>query len=398
VTGSRGADLVYLPRPMPTRKLKTALVHDWLVTVRGAERVLEVLAELLPDADLFCLVHEKGSLTPALEARRITPSFLQSFPFSTTKHRWYLPLMPTAIESLDLSSYDLIVSSSYCVAKGVITRPDARHVSYCHTPMRYVWEQYGEYFGPDRASPIVRAVAAAVTPWLRSWDVSSARRVDRYVANSAHVGRRIEKRYGLPHEVVFPPVECAKFEVPGDAGQGDYYVMLTALAPYKRVDLAIEAFERMGKRLLIGGGGQDEGKLRRAVKPGGPVELVGHVPREKMSAFLGRAKAFIFPGEEDFGIAPVEAMACGTPVIAFGRGGARESVRGLGEDGVDVPTGLFFGEQTVDSLIEAVTRFEQESAVFSRQAIRAHALTFDRPVFEQRMRAILDEERARLGG
>lgn len=378
----------------PHRPPRVALVHDWLVTMRGAERVLEVFAELLPDAEIFTLVHRKGSLSPALEAKRIHTSFLQRLPFGRTKYRHYLPLMPAAIEGLDLSPFDVVLSSSYCVAKGVVTRPDARHVSYCHTPMRYVWEQQAEYFGPGRASPLVRAVATLATSYLRSWDEASARRVDRYVANSAHVAARIRKRYGADAEVLHPPVDCARFTLPDRPGDGGYYVMLTAFAPYKRVDLAIEAFERMGKRLLIGGGGQDEGRLRRRVRPGGPVELVGAVPTERLAAFLGGAKAFVFPGEEDFGIAPVEAQACGVPVIAYGRGGALETVAGLDESSTRAPTGVFFHEQTADALIDAVERFERRGGAFDPRAIRQHALGFDRPRFVEAMRAILAEEGA----
>jgi glycosyltransferase involved in cell wall biosynthesis len=376
----------------PRSRPRVALVHDWLVCVRGAERVLEVFAELLPDADLFTLVHKKGSLTPALEARRIHTSFLQRMPLGVSHYRHYLPLMPAAIESHDLSGYDFVLSSSYCVSKGVITRPDARHVSYCHTPIRYAWEQQHEYFGPGRAGPLVRAVAALATSYLRTWDEASARRVDRYVANSRHVAARVLKRYGAASEVIYPPVDCGRFRVPADPGGGGYYVMLGAFAPYKRVDLAIEAFERMGRRLLIGGGGQEAEKLRRRVRPGGPVELVGHVPDERLPEFLGRARAFVFPGEEDFGIAPVEAQACGVPILALGRGGALESVVGLDDPRGAAPTGVFFEEQSADALIEAVEFFERRSAAFDPRAIRQHALRFDRPRFVAEIRALLAEE------
>lgn len=378
---------------------RVALVHDWLVGMRGAEACLEVFAESFPDADIYTLVHRKGGLSPALESRNIRTTFLQKLPFAISHHRHFLPLMPAAIESLDLSGYDLVLSSSYCVARGVVTSPATHHVSYCHTPMRYVWEQQHEYFGEGRASLPVRAAAVFATHWLRNWDESSGRRVDHYVANSHHVARRIRKRYGVEADVVHPPVSCDRFRIPEKPGSGDYYVMLTAFAPYKRVDLAIEAFQRMGKRLLIGGGGQEGAKLRKRVKPGGPVELVGPVPDARLADFLGGAKAFIFPGEEDFGIAPVEAQACGVPVIAFGRGGALETVVGV-NDPTDAstdaqtraaPTGLFFEEQTVESLIDAVERFEREATAFDPAAIRAHALTFDRPRFKETMERLVLE-------
>lgn len=377
------------PKPRPPR---VALVHEWLVTMRGAERVLEVFGELLPDAEIFTLVHQPGSLSKALEARTIRTSFLQRLPFGVSRYRHYLPLMPAAIESLDLAPYDLVLSSSFCVAKGVITRPDARHVTYCHTPMRYVWEQQAEYFGPGRAGLLTRAVAALTTPWLRTWDEASGRRPDHYVANSHHIARRIQKRYGVTAEVLHPPVDCARFPVPEKRGAGGYYVMLGAFAPYKRVDLAIEAFQRMGKRLLIGGGGQEGRRIARLVKPGGPVELVGDVPGARLSEFLGQARAFVFPGEEDFGIAPVEAQACGVPVIAYGRGGALETVVGLDEPARGAPTGVFFREQTVDGLIAAVEAFEAREREFDGAAIRRNALRFDRPLFKRAMREILMRE------
>lgn len=369
------------------KKPKIALVHEWLVTWRGAERVVEAFAEVFPSAPIYTLVHRKGSQSQVVESRDIRTSFLQKLPLSTTKWRHYLPLMPSAIESLDLSAYDFVLSSSFCVAKGVITRPDAVHMSYCHTPMRYVWEQQQEYFGPQRASGLVRAVATFATNYLRTWDEASARRVDHYVANSAHVARRVRKRYGADAQVIHPPVDCTRFTRPLTTPTRDYYVMLGAFAPYKRVDLAIEAFQRMGKRLLIGGGGQEARSLARKLAPGSTVELVGEVAPDEIASFLGNAKAFIFPGEEDFGIAPVEAQACGVPVIAYGRGGALETVRG---SDTESPTGLFFDEQTVEGLIDAVERFERSERP-DPSRIRAHALTFDRPRFKDAIARAAEE-------
>lgn len=372
-----------MPAPRRQSSPRIALVHEWLVTYRGAERVVESFASLFPNAPIFTLVHRKGSQPAAIESRDIRTSFLQKLPFATTKWRHYLPLMPAAIESLDLSDYDFVLSSSFCVAKGVITRPDAVHLSYCHTPMRYVWEQQHEYFGPTRAGPLTRAVATFATSYLRTWDEASARRVDHYVANSAHVAARVRKRYGANAEVIHPPVDCSRFDLPETTSTRDYYVLLGAFAPYKRVDLAIEAFQRMGRRLLIGGGGQEAKKLARLLKPGSSVELVGEISSEKIASFLGNAKAFIFPGEEDFGIAPVEAQACGVPVIAFGRGGALETVRGLD---APAPTGLFFEEQSIESIIDAVERFEAQEKSFDPRAIRTHALAFSEPRFKQEIR------------
>lgn len=373
---------------------RVAIAHEWLVTMRGAERVLEVFAELYPEAPLYTLVHKKGALSNALESREIRTSFLQHMPFGVSHYRHYLPLMPAAVEALDLTSFDVVLSQSFCVMKGLITRPDAKHVCYNDTPMRYVWEQQHEYFGEGRASPLVRGIATVATSYLRTWDEASARRVDHYIANSHNIASRIRKRYGAPSEVIYPPVDCARFPLADKPGSGDYYVMLTAFAPYKRVDLAIEAFTRMGKRLLIGGGGQEGKKLKRLLKPGGPVELIGEVPGEKMASFLGNAKAFIFPGEEDFGIAPVEAQSCGVPVIAYGRGGALETVNGLDDSPTQAPTGLFFPEQTVDSLIEAVERFERRSSEFDPRRIHENALRFDRPHFKQAIKEAMQRQLA----
>jgi glycosyltransferase involved in cell wall biosynthesis len=382
-----------MPSPRPAMP-RVALVHEWLVTMRGAERVLEVFAEIFPDAPIFTLVHRKGALSPALESRTIHTSFLQQLPLGVSRYRHYLPLMPAAIESLDLSSYDFVLSSSFCVAKGVILRPDARHVTYCHTPMRYVWEQQAEYFGEGRASPIVRAIATLATSYLRTWDEASAGRPDHYLANSQHIARRIRKRYGAHAEVVYPPVDCTRFSLPPQKPEPKDrpYVMLTAFAPYKRVDIAIDAFTKMGKRLLIAGGGQEGAKLRARVRPGGPVELLGEVPGSQVVDLLQRGRAFIFPGEEDFGIAPVEAQACGTPVIACGRGGALETVIGLDDPKQRSPTGVFFNEQTVDGLVSAVEEFELHEAAFSPSEIRAHALQFDRLRFKELMQAIVARE------
>lgn len=370
---------------------RVALAHEWLVTMRGGERVLEALCELFPDAPLFTLVHAPGSTSPLIENRPIHTSFLQRMPMGVSRYRHYLPLMPPAVESLDVTGYDLVVSSSFCVMKGLVTRPDATHVTYCHTPMRYVWEQQNEYFGPGRAGALTRGVATLATSWLRHWDEASARRVDHYVANSAHIARRIRKRYGQEADVVHPPVDCARFDrvARETPERGDYYVMLGAFAPYKRVDLAIEAFTRLGKRLLIAGAGQDAERLRARLGPGGPVELLGEVPSEQVPGLLAGARAFVFPGEEDFGIAPVEAQACGTPVIAFGRGGALETVVGIDDAQGRAPTGVFFEEQTVDALADAVERFERVQDSFDPDAIRRHAQRFDRPRFLDEMRRLL---------
>jgi glycosyltransferase involved in cell wall biosynthesis len=371
---------------------RVALVHEWLVTMRGAERVLEVFAELFPEAPLFTLVHQKGSLSKSLEARDIRTSFLQQLPYGVTKYRHYLPLMPAAIEAMDFTGYDAILSSSFCVTKGLIARPDARHVTYCHTPMRYVWEQQRDYFGPEHASPLVRLIAMGATNYLRTWDEASARRPDHYIANSHHIAKRVAKRYGAEAEVIHPPVNCARFTARPAARPDGYYAMLTAFAPYKRIDLAIDACTRLGRRLLIAGGGQEAGRLEKLVRPGAPVELLGPLDGPRVVEFLHGARAFLFPGEEDFGIAPVEAQACGVPVIAYGKGGALETIVGLDDTLGRTPTGLFFEEQTAEGLMAAIEAFERVERSYSPEAIRQNALRFDLPRFKAAMQVALERE------
>jgi glycosyltransferase involved in cell wall biosynthesis len=360
--------------------------------MRGAEKLLELFLELYPDAPIFTLVHKKGAMSKAIEARTIHTSFLQQWPLGVSHYRHYLPLMPAAMEAFDFTGFDGVLSSSFCVAKGAIVRPDAKHVSYCHTPMRYVWEQQHEYFGEGRASPMVRAVATLATNYLRTWDEASARRVDHYIANSKHIARRIQKRYGAAAEVIYPPVDCSRFAFSSKSRKDAPYIMLTAFAPYKRVDLAIEAFTRMNKKLIIAGGGQEGAKLKSMVKPGGPVTLLGEIPGAEVAPFLQSGRAFIFPGEEDFGIAPVEAQACGTPVVAYGRGGALETVVGLDDPEGRAPTGLFFDEQTVEGLISAVEAFERREDEISPAALRQNAMRFDRPVIKEQLRVSIARE------
>jgi glycosyltransferase involved in cell wall biosynthesis len=258
--------------------------------------------------------------------------------------------------------------------------------------MRYVWEQQGEYFGEGRASAAVRAVATLATSYLRTWDEAAARRPDHYISNSENIARRVKKRYGIDSEVIYPPVNCSRFALSTESRRNAPYVMLTAFAPYKRVDLAIEAFTKMNKRLVIAGGGQEGAKLKTLVKPGGPVELLGEIENAQVAPLLQSGRAFIFPGEEDFGIAPVEAQACGTPVIAFGRGGALETIVGLGDAAGRTPTGLFFEDQSVEGLIEAVEEFERREGEFSPEAARENAFRFDRPVIKEQLRVSLNRE------
>jgi glycosyltransferase involved in cell wall biosynthesis len=355
--------------------------------MRGGEAVLERLCARYPEAPIFTLVHAKGSVSEAIEAHPIVTSFVQHMPFAASRYRSYLPLFPAAIERFDLSAFDLVISSSHCVAKGARPRAGALHLSYCHTPMRYVWDQYDQYWAPGLAPAPIRAAMALAAPRLRRWDVASASRVSFFAANSRHVARRIRRHYDREAEVIHPPVETSAF-APGASPPGDYFLVVSAFAPYKRVDLAVEAFNRIGYPLKIVGSGPMESRLRAAAKPN--VELLGWRDRSELSALYAGCRALIFPGEEDFGIVPVEAMAAGRPVIALGRGGALETVIAPGRASDPAPTGVFFEEQSVEGLLEGISRFEKHEAAFDPARIRERALAFDRAVFDRALGEWID--------
>ena len=361
--------------------MKVALVHDWLVSYRGGEKVLEAMCGLFPDAEIFTLVHAPGSVPRAIEDRPIHTSFLQRLPGIHRRYRHFLPLMPAAIEGFDLRGFDLVISSSHCVAKGIRKPAGARHLSYVHAPMRYMWDIFDDYFGPGRASLPVRAAARLVRPWLQRWDRRSARGVDRFAANSHHIARKVHAFYGQSAAVVYPPVELERFcaQPLAGSGKGGYFLWLGALAPYKRVDLAVEAFRQLRLPLWIAGTGQDAGRLAQ-VPPN--IRMLGHVPDAQVPALYRDARALVFTGEEDFGLTPLEAQACGRPVIALARGGALETVT---DD-----TGLFFSEQTPASLAEAVRRFEAWEERFEPAAARANARRFGLERFCKELSAQVD--------
>ncbi len=363
---------------------KTALVHDWLTGMRGGEKVLEVLCELFPQADLFTLVHNPGSVSQLIENRRIFTAFTNRLPFKARRYRYYLPLFPTAIELFNFKGYDLILSTSHCAAKGVRTPPDALHISYLHTPMRYVWDMYEEYFGADKIGAVQRVIIPLFANYLRMWDVSSANRVDYFIANSRHVANRIGKYYRREAAVIHPPVDIASPR----AGEttGDYYLIVSALVPYKRVDLAIEVFNRLGKPLRIIGSGPEERKLKKMA--GKTVHFLDWQPAEKLAGHYAGCRALIFPGEEDFGIVPVEAQACGKPVIAFAKGGALETVIGYDGSNEGACTGVFFREQGETALGEAVARFE--SLQWDAAVIRSHAQKFGKVQFTRQIQKFIE--------
>jgi glycosyltransferase involved in cell wall biosynthesis len=361
--------------------IKVALVHDWLTGQRGGEKVLEVLAEIFPQAPIFTLFHLKGSQAEIIESRDIRTSFLQRLPFLKKKYRRYLPLFPLAVELFDLGGFDLVISSSHCVAKGAIPAPDALHVSYIHSPIRYAWNQYFAYFSPEQLSFFSRRLIPPVIHRLRVWDESSAARVDYFVANSDNVARRVMKYYRREADVIHPPADTDFYQPQAGLPRSADFLIVSALVPYKRIDLAIEAFNRSGENLRIVGTGPDLKKLKKTARPN--ITFLGQIPAEDLRALYCKARALILPGEEDFGITAVEAQACGTPVLAFGRGGALESV-------LPGQTGLFFPELSASSLGAALDKFRDLK--FNGAAIRLNAERFSRRAFRDKLAAYLEQK------
>jgi len=374
--------------------MKVALVHDWLTGMRGGEKVLEVFCELFPDAHLYTLLHNKGSLSDTIEGMDIRTSFIQKLPFAKKKYRHLLPIFPTAIERFDLRGYDIVLSSSHCVAKGVITGADTLHICYCFTPMRYIWDLYNLYFGKERAGMATRFATSLVLNYLRKWDVASSKRVDKFVGISRYIVERIKKNYGRDADLIYPPVACSYFK-PG-LSHKDFYLMVSPLAPNKRVDMAVKAFNSIGLPLVVIGSGQEEKKLEKMA--GKNIKLMGWQSDEIVREHYVNCKALIFPGVEDFGIVPLEAQACGKPVIAFGEGGALETIVPLDKNNKNEKerssnaTGIFFYEQTPESLVQAVARFEEAQDSFNWQVIRKNAESFDRTVFKDNVRKYIEQE------
>ncbi|MFQ5787251.1 MAG: glycosyltransferase [Thermodesulfobacteriota bacterium] len=377
--------------------MKVALVHDWLTGMRGGEKVLEVFCELFPDAHLYTLLHNKGSVSYTIESMDIRASFVQSLPLIKNKYRYFLPIFPKVIERFDLRGYDLVLSSSHCVAKGVITGSDTLHICYCFTPMRYIWDLYDLYFGRKRAGTITRLSTSLLLNYLRKWDVASSKRVDIFIAISKYIADRIKKNYGRVADIIFPPVDCSYFKPA--TSNGDFYLMVSPLAPNKRVDIAVEAFNKIDLPLIIIGSGQEERKLKRLA--GSKTKLMGWQPDVVVREHYVNCKALIFPGVEDFGIVPLEAQACGKPVIAYGKGGALETIISLDRDKLRTKsengqsnnaTGLFFYEQTPESLAHAVHHFEEVKDVFDKQQIRKNAEFFDRTIFKNKIKNYIEQK------
>ena len=373
---------------------RVALVHEWLVDYSGSERVFEQLIEMFPDADLFSVVDFlPESLRWFIKNKPVKTTFIQNLPRAQKSYRSYLPLMPLAVEQHDLSGYDLVISSAHAVSKGVLTGPRQLHISYVHSPMRYAWDLQHQYL---RESGLDRGLKGWAAKWflhkLRLWDLRTANGVDCFVANSRFIGKRIAKTYRRDADVVYPAVDIEGFAYVDR--KEDFYVTASRFVPYKRVDIIVEAFAAMPDRtLVVIGDGPDNDKVR--AKAGPNVSFLGYAPKAELRDHLQRAKAFVFAAEEDFGIVPVEAQACGTPVIAFGRGGALETVNGLD---TTAPTGVFFDEQSAASIRLAVDAFESNSARILPVACRANAERFGAIRFRAEMAAIIEREWRKFAG
>ena len=367
-------------------KPRVAIVHDWLPLYGGAERVLEQIIKIYPDADIFSIVDfipqkERGFL----QYKSVNTSFIQKLPWARKRYRSYLPLMPFAIEQFDLSEYDIVISSSYAVAKGVITGPDQLHVCYCHSPMRYAWDLQGQYLkegGLNRG--IAGIIARVLLHYIRLWDMRTAQGVDHFVANSAFVARRIRKIYARDARVIHPPVDTESFSLLRE--KEDFYVTVSRMVPYKRMRLIVEAFSEMpDKQLVVIGDGPDMPNIKRVARSN--VTLLGRQPANIVIEYMRRAKAFVFAAQDDFGIVPVEAQACGTPVIAFGKGGATETV-------LPGETGCFFEEQTIEGVQDGVREFEEME--FDPEIVRRNAERFSAERFRSTFRLFVDGEWARF--
>lgn len=352
--------------------MKVALVHDWLINMGGAERLIKIFHELFPEAPIYTLFYDRDRMPAEFQKMDIRTSWLQNIPYGTRIYQHLLPLMPMAVEQFDLSEYDLVLSSSTCCAKGVITRPDTLHICYCNTPMRYAWDFYCEY--TENKSRPMKLLIAAVMNYIRLWDRLSADRVDYFIANSNNVRKRIYKHYRRDSTVIYPGVDTDFYTPSGDIG--DYYLIVSRLVGYKKVDLAVKAFNELGLPLVVVGDGPELAGLKKMAKNN--IRFTGRLSDEDVREYYRKCRALIFPAEEDFGLVPLEAQSCGRPVIAYGRGGALETV-------IEGKTGVFFSLQTAESLKEAVLDFEKKADEFDEKFIRLHALRFGYDRFKKEM-------------
>jgi glycosyltransferase involved in cell wall biosynthesis len=371
--------------PSPRGGSRVAIVHHWYLHRRGGERVFDAIAGMFPEADLFFLVCNHDALPASLRSRRITCSFLQRVPFAQTRHRYLMPLYPAAVEALDLSDYDLVISSDSGPVKGVLTRPDALHICYCHSPMRYAWDMYHRYLREPGRGIVARALFAISAHYVRQWDLAASSRVDYFVANSLHVAKRIEKFYRRDAKVIYPPVELPA-TAPSNR-RGDYYLFVGQLVDYKRADLAIRACNALRRKLLVVGDGEQARRLKALAGP--TIEFAGKLSDTELCEAYAGCRALLFPGEEDFGMVPLEAHSYGKPVIAYGRGGALETVVDVGTNPGAPATGVFFAQPTEASLINAIQRFESIEHDLRPEDARRRAALFSADRFRREFLAVV---------
>ena len=355
--------------------MKVALVHEWLTIIGGSENVFKEIASLFPEADIFTLVAQPDTITKlGLQNHKLTTSFIQSLPFAKTKYRSYLPFFPLAIESFDLSQYDLIISSSHAVAKGVLVTSNQIHVCYCHSPMRYAWDLYHQYLTESNLNKGIKGmIAKLVLHKVRTWDIISANRVDYFIANSNYIAKRIKKVYRRDSKVIYPNVATENFTLV--TSKDNYYFTCSRFVPYKKISLIVQAFSQMpDKKLIVIGDGPEFEKTLKMATPN--TVLLGYKPFEDLKEYMSKAKAFVFAAEEDFGILPVEAQACGTPVIAYRKGGVLETV-------IEYKTGVYFNEQSIQSIVNAVNEFEKTESNFDYKLIAEHANQYSTNRFRQ---------------
>ena len=358
--------------------MKVALVHDWLNQMGGAEDVLAVLASMFPSAPIYTSIYWRDKMPASFQQLDIRPSFINTLPFSHQSQRFYFPFYPSAFESFDFSEYDLVISNKSGFCHGVITGPNTVHICYCLTPTRYVW-RYHQYAEQENLNWLVRQLLPPFLNQLRVWDRVAADRVDHFIAISQEIRRRIAKIYRRESTIIYPPVETSRFQATDNVE--DYYLMVGRLVPYRRIDLLIEAFNKLGKPLLIAGRGRDRNRLEAMANSN--ITFLGFVPDDELPDLFARCRAFVFPGEEDFGIAPIQAMSAGRPVIAYAGGGSLDTV-------IPGETGILFAEQTTQAIIEAVESFDPMKV--DPEKIRQHAKQFDVSVFKRKMMTLIEEK------
>lgn len=363
---------------MNVENIKVAIVHDWLVTYGGAERVVETFLEMFPEAYIYTLVYDEKKMGKIFPKEKVRTSFIQKFPKSTKIYTKLLPLMPYAFEKFNLNKYDLVISSSSCCAKGVIVPPTTKHIAYIHSPMRYAWDLFHEY--EKKSGFLTKVFMNIFMKNIRIWDVISSQRIDEIIANSNYIANRIKKYWQVNSKVIYPPVETERLE-PNYKDSEEFYVSFSRFVSYKRIDLAIEACIKLDRKLIVIGDGEERKKLEKVAKNNENIIFTGRISDEEVKSYLQRCKALIFCAEEDFGIIPIECQACGRPVIAFGKGGALETI-------LNKETGIFFEKQEVESLIESILEFEKLK--FDTKAIYNHAQKFSKERFKKEILKYID--------